>query len=75
MQAVESIKMLERRFDLFPAKFYWRGQVHNVDAVNECKTITSLWDDKTMYHYWVRCDVRLMHLCQEASGDWLVHNE
>jgi hypothetical protein len=36
----ESIRMIERRFDIFPAKFDWRGRVYRVDAVNECKTIT-----------------------------------
>jgi len=76
MQVSESIKILERRFNSFPAKFYWRGQVHNIDAVNECKTVTNLWNDQAMYHFWVRCDGQLFHLCEiTPSGHWLLHRD
>ncbi len=73
---IESINMLERRFNLFPAKFYWRGQVHNIDAVNECKTITNDGFNRATYHYWVRCDGQLFHLSEVLpTGHWLLHHD
>ncbi len=73
-QMVESIKMLERRFNFFPAKFYWRGRVYKIDAVNECKTVTNPWDGGAMYHFWVRCNGQMLHLCEELpNGHWLLH--
>lgn len=60
----ESIKMLERRFNLFPAKFSWRGRIYRVDAVNECQTVISPLTNHTTHHFWVRCDGQLWHLCE-----------
>ncbi len=72
----ESITMLERRFQLFPAKFYWRGQVHQVDAVNECKTETHPADTRSIYHYWVRCGGKQLHLSQAMPAEkWLLHQD
>jgi hypothetical protein len=72
----EPIKMLERRFNSFPAKFYWQGRVYEVEAVNECKTVTVGSDDSGMYHFWVRCNGRQLHLSEIlASGDWLLHHD
>jgi len=70
----ESIKVLERRFDIFPAKFFWRGQVHRVDAVNECKTVTNY--QQSQYHFWVRCDGQMYHLCEVLpAGQWLLYSD
>jgi hypothetical protein len=72
----ETIKMLERRFSHFPARFSWRGRVHQVEAVNECKTVTNPWDDKTVYHFWVRCNGQQVHLSEVSpSGDWILHSD
>ncbi len=76
MTMIESIKMLERRFNFFPAKFYWRGRVHNIEAVNECKTVTNPKDSQATYHYWVRCNGQLLHLCEiTPSGHWLLQRD
>jgi hypothetical protein len=72
----ETIKIVERRFNAFPAKFNWRGSLYRVEAVNECKTVADKYGALTGFHYWVRCDGRLYHL-EEAlpSGQWSVHCE
>jgi hypothetical protein len=72
----ESIRMIERRFDIFPAKFDWRGRVYRVDAVNECKTITDTRGVPAAFHYWVRCDDQRFHLEEIVpSGHWSVHHD
>ena len=69
----ESVSMLERRFDTFPAKFSWRGRIYRVDAVNECKTTTRQHGIQATFHYWVRCDGQLFHLKEAVpSGRWSV---
>jgi hypothetical protein len=60
----ETIQMLERRFNWFPAKFSWQGRVYTVDAVNECKTVTDRWSEGGMHHFWVRSAGRRFHLCE-----------
>lgn len=73
---VDKIKMVERRFDFFPAKFFWRGRLHQIEAVNECKTITGRWGDGTRHHFWVRCNGQVMHLCEALpAGDWRVYRD
>lgn len=72
----ESIKVVERRFNLFPVKFNWRGAVHQIDVVNECKTDIDNWNNRTTYHYWVRCDGQLFHLYEVLpSGQWFLQSE
>lgn len=72
----ENIQMLERRFDLFPARFAWRGRVYRVDAVNECKTIANRYDTQGMHHFWVRADGQLLHLCEVfPQSDWLIYQK
>ena len=74
--APDSVKMLKRRFGLFPASFWWRGQVYNIDAVNECQTVTNRIDQSTAYHFWVRCDGQRFHLCEVLPpGRWLLWPE
>lgn len=68
----EPIKMLERRFELFPAKFSWRGRIYEIDAVNECKTTPGNQGDSAVYHFWVRCGGESLHLCQELSSDFWI---
>jgi hypothetical protein len=65
--------MLERSLNLFPAKFSWRGQIYQVEAVTECKTETAPSGGSEAYHFWVRCRGRLLHLSQSlASDQWLL---
>ena len=72
----EPIKMLERRFELFPAKFAWRGRIYKIEAVNECKTIPESGGHSASYHFWVRCEGQSLHLCQELSSDfWMLQPE
>ncbi len=72
----ESIKMVERRFGLFPAKFWWRGRVYQVDAVNECQTMTDRLGQNTTYHFWVRCDGQMFHLSEVLPpGQWSLWTE
>ncbi|HRV96768.1 MAG TPA: hypothetical protein P5526_31730 [Anaerolineae bacterium] len=72
----EPIQMLERRFNLFPARFTWRGRVYHVDAVNECKTMSGRFDSHGMHHYWVRSDGQLLHLCEVfPRNDWLIYRD
>jgi hypothetical protein len=72
----EPIMMLERRFNLFPAKFSWRGRVYEIEAVNECKTIPRGQGDSPVYHFWVRCGGQSLHLCQESSSDfWMLQSD
>ena len=71
----ETIEMLERRFDGFPAKFSWRGRVYRIDAVNECKTITS-GSELGMYHFWVRSNGQRFHLCEMLpKSRWLLYRD
>lgn len=73
---MEPISMLERRSDLFPAKFSWRGQVYRVEAVTECKTETAPSGRSEAYHFWVRCRGQLLHLSQSlASDQWLLEQD
>lgn len=72
----ESIQMLERRFNLFPARFTWRGRIYTVDAVNECKTVTSRYADQGMHHFWIRADGQMLHLCEIfPHSDWLIYRD
>lgn len=73
---VEPINMLERRLNLFPAKFSWRGRIYQVDAVAECKTVTASSGQSEAYHFWVRCEGELLHLSQLLSSDqWMLQND
>jgi hypothetical protein len=66
----EKIKMLEYRFNWFPARFSWRGREYQIDAVNECKT------EAAEYHFWVRCEGTMLHLSHAAqSNRWALHWE
>ena len=56
----ENITVLEYRFDWFPAKFCWKDRIYQIDAVNECKTVSAT--HAPIYHFWVRCEGRLLHL-------------
>jgi hypothetical protein len=68
---MESIRMLERRSNLFPAKFSWRGHIYKVEAVTECKTETTPSGRSEAYHFWVRCEGKSLHLSQMlSSGQW-----
>ena len=70
---MEPIDILERRLNLFPAKFSWRGRIYQVEAVTECKTETAPSGRSQAYHFWVRCNGHLLHLSQSLSSDqWLV---
>ncbi len=70
---MESINMIERRLNLFPAKFYWRGQLYEVEAVAECKTMMAPSGRSEAYHFWVRCQGQLLHLSQAlSSGQWVL---
>ena len=73
---MNAIKILERRFNLFPAKFNWQGRIHHIDAVNECKTDIDNWSNQTVHHYWVRCDGQLFHLREVLpDGKWFLQSE
>jgi len=68
---LESIKMLECQLDLFPARFSWRGKIYQVDAVNECKTITlQPGEASPVYHFWVKCEGKLLHLVHILSSNY-----
>ncbi len=70
---MEPINMLERRLELFPAKFCWRGRIYEVDSVSECKTMTNPAGRREVYHFWVRCAGQQLHLSQQlASGQWML---
>lgn len=70
---MEAIDVLERRFNLFPARFSWEGRVYEVDAVTECRTELAGVDRDETYHFWVRCNGQLLHLRQVVASDrWLV---
>lgn len=72
----EAIEMIERRFSWFPLKFSWRGRIYEVDAVNECKTVTNRWDQCGMHHYWVRSGDQLFHLCEVLPrSQWVLFRE
>jgi len=73
---LQPIKMLERRFNLFPAKFFWQGRIYEVEAVNECKTVPGQDADGPAYHFWVRCNGQRLHLCELlSSGKWIVQQD
>ncbi len=74
---METVRMLECRSNLFPAKFYWRGRVYSVDAVNECKTfIRRQGLSDADYHFWVRSEGNQMHLIHSLhSGQWALKRD
>lgn len=70
---METISVLERRFDLFPARFCWQGQIYEVEAVTECRTEICGYDKGETYHFWVRCKGHLFHLRQVVALDrWIL---
>ena len=72
----EPIRMLECRYNLFPAKFCLHGRIYEIQAVNECKTIAGNQEDGATYHFWVRCGGRQLHLSELlSSGDWRLHDD
>lgn len=68
---MEPIQILEQRFNLFPAKFSWRGQIISIDAVAECRTELAPSGRSEVYHFLVRANGKFLHLSQRlASGQW-----
>jgi hypothetical protein len=73
---MEPINMLEYRLNLFPAKFRWRGRVYRIDAVTECKTVNNPAGRSEAYHFWVRCEGKLLHLSQLlTTKQWLLQTD
>jgi hypothetical protein len=71
---VEIINMLEYRAGAFPAKFSWQGREYEIEAVNECKTVTAA--PETMHHFWVRSRGERLHLTHMlTSNQWALHRE
>lgn len=70
---MEAIDMLECRFDLFPAKFRRDGHIYEIEAVTECKTLTAPSGRSEAYHFWVRCEGKILHLYRSlSSGQWVL---
>ncbi len=73
---MEPINMLECRLNLFPAKFYRQGNIYNVEAVVECQTDIVPSGRSDVYHFWVRCEGKLLHLRQGlVSGQWALQHD
>lgn len=71
---MKAIDVLECQFDLFPAKFVREDRVYEVEAVTECKTMLASSGQSESYHFWVRCQGELLHLCQTLpSGQWALY--
>ena len=71
---METITMLEYRAGAFPAKFSWQGREDNIEAVNECQTVTT--PPETLHHFWVRSEgqrLRLTHMLK--SNRWALQDE
>jgi hypothetical protein len=69
----ESVRMAKRRFCYFPYVFYWRGQRHEVEAVEGAWTIARPgWRGRVERHFFrVRCAQGDFELYQEIrAGTW-----
>lgn len=61
--AREAVEMLEKRFGYFPRRFRWRGRIHDVEAVESCRTRMGM---NPMLCFRVRCPEGLFELSQDV---------
>lgn len=64
----EPIRMAAKRFGFFPSVFIWRGQRHNICAVESCRTENGR--GKVRRHIFrVRTDRAVLELAQDVARD------
>lgn len=63
----EAVEMVQRRYQYFPRVFRWRGQRHEVEAIQRCWTVSRRgWRGRVERHFFhVRC----------ASGDFELYQD
>jgi hypothetical protein len=69
----EAIEMVERRFRYFPRVFRWRGRRYEVEAVEQCWTVSrSAWRRRVERHFFrVQCAGGTFELYQEVrTNTW-----
>jgi hypothetical protein len=67
----EAIEMLERRFQYFPRAFRWRGRRYEVEAVEQCWTVSRRgWKRRVERHFFrVHCAEGLFELFQDLRAN------
>jgi hypothetical protein len=67
----EAIEMVERRFQLFPKTFRWRGRLHRVVAVERCWTVSRAgWRRRVVGHYFrVQCAEGTFEVFQDVKAN------
>lgn len=67
----EAIEILERRFQYFPRAFRWRGRRHDVEAVEECWTVSRQgWRRRVERHFFrVQCAEGTFELYQDLEAN------
>jgi hypothetical protein len=67
----EPIVIAAKQFDFFPKAFVWRGQRHDVRAVEACQTeVRRGWQGKVERHrFRVRTEAAIFELTQDPSRD------
>ena len=66
----EACEMQEKRFGYFPKRFRWRGQIHDVEAIEHCWTRMRT---NPQLCFRVRCRDASFELCQDVrTNTWEV---
>lgn len=67
----EAVEILERRFQLFPSVFRWRGRLYHVDAVERCWTVSrrNYRRRRERHYFQVLCGDGTFELYQDVSAN------
>jgi hypothetical protein len=67
----EPVSVPVKQHDFFPKAFVWRGQRHDVHAVEDCRTeVRRGWQGQVERHYFrVRAEDSLFELTQDLARD------
>jgi hypothetical protein len=65
----EAIEMMQRQFQYFPRSFSWRGRRYDVDAVEQCWTVSrQRWQRRVERHFFqVRCAEGTFEIYQDVK--------
>ncbi len=67
----EPVSVPAKQHGFFPKMFVWRGQRHDVRAVEECRTeVRRSWQGRVEQHrFRVRTDTTVFELTQDLASD------
>lgn len=71
----EIVQVIEQKFDHFPAKFEWNGEIFQVDTVERCWTEMHNAGNGAYYIFEVRCGSDRYRLSQDIFADaWSIQS-